>query len=97
MQVKEAVTAAKSYVADLFSDEKVMNIGLEEVEFDEGARVWNITVGFSRPWDDEERPLISHINGWGQLIKPMRRDYKIVRISDEGQRVLSVKSRAIQE
>ena len=92
MQVKEAVGVAKSYVADLFSDEHVMNIGLEEVEFDESAGVWNITVGFSRPWDDEN-PITKQFRFGAQ----MKRDYKIVRISDDGNRVLSVKSRLIQE
>jgi hypothetical protein len=92
MQVKEAVSAAKTYVADLFSDEHVKNIGLEEVEFDEGAGVWNITVGFSRPWDDEN-PITAQF----RFSQQMKRDYKIVRISDGEQKVLSIKSRVIDE
>ena len=97
MQVKEAVTAAKTYVADLFSDEQIRNIGLEEVEFDETAGVWNVTVGFSRPWDDHETPMDASLNAFRGLARRLKRDYKIVRISDEGQKVLSVKSRLIQE
>lgn len=57
MDVNQAVALAKKHVADLFAEEKVTNIGLEEVEFDEAANVWNVTVGFSRPWDDPKNVL----------------------------------------
>ena len=51
MDVKAAARTAKSYVTDLFADEEITNVGLEEVEFDEGQDRWIVTVGFSRPWD----------------------------------------------
>ena len=34
MDVKEAVNTAKAYVAELFANEGLSNLGLEEVEFD---------------------------------------------------------------
>lgn len=49
VDVKEAVRAAKAFVADVLAPETVTNIGLEEVRFDEDQ--WMVTVGFSRPWD----------------------------------------------
>jgi len=49
VDVKEAVRAAKTFVADILSAEKVTNIGLEEVRLDDDQ--WLVTVGFSRPWD----------------------------------------------
>ena len=55
MDVKEAVTKAKSYVADVFDGEGPRNIGLEEARFDDGQDLWLITIGFSRRWD-EPRP-----------------------------------------
>jgi hypothetical protein len=60
MNVKEAVNVARAYVAELFSSEHAVNMGLEEVEFDDTRGVWNVTIGFSRPWDrPETSPLIS--------------------------------------
>ena len=56
MDVKDAVNAAKTYVAQLFADEGLSNLGLEEVEFDDGSGAWRVTVGFSRPWDRWKYP-----------------------------------------
>jgi hypothetical protein len=89
MDVKEAVAAAKTYVGELFSQEGISNLGLEEVEFDEQAGEWRVTVGFSRPWDT--------ITGWGVLTQQSqtnpRRAYKVVRISDSTGAALSVRNR----
>ncbi|TXM67112.1 hypothetical protein FV222_24895 [Methylobacterium sp. WL103] len=48
MDVKEAIVKAKGYVADMFQDEGVVNIGLEEIRLDDEDHNWLITVGFSR-------------------------------------------------
>ena len=87
MNVKEAVRAAKSYVADVFGEEGLTNLGLEEVERDEGAGAWRVTVGFSRPWNSVRNPLTA-ITGDAAP----RRTYKVVSIRDDGE-VLSVKRR----
>lgn len=50
MDVRQAVKIAKQHIVDLYADEQLTNLGLEEVEFDDQANVWNVTVGFSRPW-----------------------------------------------
>lgn len=39
------------YVADLFEDEKIENLGLEEVEYDDDNHYWQVAIGFSRSWD----------------------------------------------
>ena len=89
MDVKQAVQAAKSHVAEIFVDESIANIGLEEVEFDELDKVWAITIGFSRPWD--------HSGGVFRALDgtPRPRTFKIVRIKDESGRVQSVKHRDV--
>ena len=89
MDVKEAVQAAKEHVAEIFVDESVANIGLEEVEFDELNKVWAITIGFSRPWD--------HPGGVFRALDgaPRPRAFKTVRIDDESGRVRSVKHRDV--
>ena len=35
MDVKEAVTLAKNHITDLFAAEGIINLGLEEVEYDD--------------------------------------------------------------
>ena len=87
MDVKDAVNTAKQYVSALFADEKLSNLGLEEVEFDEPALEWRVTLGFSRPWDE-----VGGLASIAQQFNP-RRSYKIIRISDETGKVLSVKNR----
>jgi hypothetical protein len=89
MDVKEAVAAAKKYVGELFAQEGITNLGLEEVEFDEQAGEWRVTIGFSRPWDS--------IIGWAALAPQQqtnpRRSYKVVRISDATGAAMSVRDR----
>jgi hypothetical protein len=90
MDVREAVNLARRHVLDLFGSEEISNLGLEEVEFDDASGVWNITVGFSRPWDK-----VSGGRGLAALAQAetLNRSYKIVRIQDATRRVLSVKNR----
>lgn len=90
MDVKEAVTTAKQYVADLFSNEGVSNLGLEEVDYDEGEGVWNITLGFSRAWDNAPDGFASFA---AQQLFATKRTYKIVRVKEQGGKVLSVRNR----
>ena len=87
MDVKEAVQAAKEHVAEIFADEPIENVGLEEVEFDELNGVWAVTIGFSRYWG---RSMDNVFRALGTA-----RDFKVVRIEDETGRVQSVKHRAV--
>lgn len=88
MEVREAVRAAKQYLGDLFSDEQLFNVGLEEVDFDGVA--WRITLGFSRSWERKgslAAALAEH---------PPARTYKVLRIIDETGVVESLKDRILQ-
>ena len=84
LDVKKAVEQAKRYVGELFADEGLINLGLEEVEYDDTHREWHITLGFSRPWDTNR--YLSEFAG----VSP--RSYKVVTIDQQGNR-LSVKNR----
>ena len=88
MDVKAVAQTAKTYVADLFSDEGIINVGLEEVEFDEDQNKWIVTVGFSRPWD--RRNLIDALEQPG-------RSYKVLHIADTDGRVLSLEDRVLSK
>ena len=90
MDVKEATRRAKTYVADLFADEKVFNIGLEEVEFDENQHTWSVTIGFSRRWDRKSSLTAA-------LGESPARTYKIVHIADADGRVLSLMDHFLSE
>lgn len=88
MKVKEAVALAKEHIGDLFADEDISHVGLEEVEFDEDRSMWKVTIGFSRPW---QRPL----NPLTEIVRqtPSNRSYKVVSIDDTTRHVKSVKNR----
>ena len=89
MEVKQAVQMAKEHVAEIFADELIENVGLEEVEFDELKQVWAVTIGFSRYWD--------HPGGVFRALDgtPTPRTFKIVRIEDKSGRIQSVKHRNV--
>lgn len=88
MDVKQAVQTAKKHVAEIFSDESIANVGLEEVEFDEVDRVWAITIGFSR-FRGRPGDIVRALDG------DSARTFKIVRIEDESGRVRSITHRDV--
>ncbi len=89
MDVKQAVKAAKDYVASLYAEEDISNIGLEEVELDPISGDWKVTIGFSRPWD---RVKSTHI----PLSDERRpRSYKLVRINDDSGQILTLSDRIL--
>ncbi|GGA40145.1 hypothetical protein [Sphingomonas psychrolutea] len=88
MDVQAAVAKAKSYVTQIFGPEGATNIGLEEVRFDDEKSIWNVTIGFTRPWDNPSRsPLLPIAD---------KRTYKAVEI-DDGGNVLAVRNRHATE
>ncbi len=91
MDVKEAAQTAKAYVVELFAEEQIVNIGLEEAEFDRISNTWKITIGFSRPWD--QKNVLSAALGEG---RPAR-SYKVMRINNESGGVESLKDRLLRE
>lgn len=101
MDVKEAARTAREYITDLFADENVKHVGLEEVEFDDLSKVWHITIGFSRPWElPEDLPSLPFSSLLDELKKPpplTQRSYKIVRVRDHDGQVISVMNRVLAD
>lgn len=86
VDVKEAVAVAKKYLAELYSAEEIADVGLEEVEYDQLAGQWSVTLGFARPWERNAlRSLARNPNGG--------RSYKVLRVNDASGRVDSLKDR----
>lgn len=92
MDVKMAVAMAKKEVSDLFEEEGIRNLGLEEVEFDDKSGAWRVTLGFSRPWDAPPDSPLAALAGAIAANSQSRRSYKLVLIDDAQQKVLSVRS-----
>lgn len=89
MNVKSAVRMAKNHVTDLFEDEQIMNVGLEEVEYDDSKNFWRITIGFSRPWDQKKSLAASLVEGH------QRRSYKLLLVDDSTGKVHPVTDRLL--
>ena len=83
MNVKQAVGVARKYVEELFAEEQIMNVGLEEIDAEEEG-FWKITIGFSRPWNANFSNLLSG---------DKTRIYKVVLVRDSDGEILSVKNR----
>ena len=89
MDVHGAVSTAKIYLSNLYKDENLTNIGLEEVEFDDNDNEWRVTIGFSRPWDTPNNAL-------GVIMAPRasaQRAYKLVTVNDSTGKATSIKNR----
>lgn len=98
MDVKEAVQMAKRHVEELFADEGIENLGLEEVVFDDMRNVWKVTIGFSRPWERVKQGLKAVLdeaaNPWARP-EWKRRSFKVVEIDDGTGRIVSMTHRSL--
>lgn len=100
MNVKEAVQKSIDYVKDVFEYEKIKNIGLEEVEFNEYDNIWEITVGFSRPWDFSKpgNSIARMQQLYGNVPVPSpERQFKVVQIDNNSGEVKSIKIRELKD
>lgn len=78
MVATEAVQAAKKCILNLYKDEPIVDVGLEELEFaDKAHGVWEVTIGFSRRW--QRGGVADAVFG-----PSAHRTYKTVRIRDDG-------------
>jgi hypothetical protein len=95
MHVKEAISVAKSYVRDVYAEEELLNVGLEETEFDGSSQCWSITIGFSRAWNTPRTRAQEVLKTMGAL-PALRRTYKVVTIAADGE-VVSMKDKDLAE
>lgn len=90
MDVKEAVRTAKAYLGDLYEDEQILNVGLEEVVYEEMSSIWKITIGFSRTWDLKGPLVAALVDG------RHARSYKVLRVNDESGKIESLTDRVLK-
>jgi len=92
MDVKEVIAKAKEYISQVYAEEQVANLGLEEVEHILAAGNWKITLGFSRPWNTPRTRAQEVLENLG-AVSSLRRSFKVITMADDGT-VLSMKDRA---
>lgn len=102
MAAREAVRRALELAKEIFADERISNLGVEEVDYDAGRKAWLITVGFSRPWDYRKKeasamawanPLLQSADYEPQPA----REYKVVQLNDDTLELLAIKNRENRE
>jgi uncharacterized protein YdeI (YjbR/CyaY-like superfamily) len=87
----EAIAAAKKYISEIYADEQVTNLGLEEVEHAVSTGNWIITIGFSRPWSTPRTRAQEVLENLGAA-SPLKRSYKVITLTDDGS-IISMKNR----
>jgi hypothetical protein len=90
VDAKEAIAAAKKYLNEVYADEQVTNLGLEEVEHIPASGNWAITLAFSRPWNTPRtraQEILENLGG----VSSLKGSSKVITIADDGT-VLSMKN-----
>lgn len=89
MNMKEAVEATKAFAQSLMEGEGISNLGVEEIL--RNGECWEVTLGFSRPWNSS-RGALSAITGENL----QKRAYRTFLVADDGS-VLSMKRKEVIE
>lgn len=81
--MKDAVSTAKTVINELYADESLSALALEEIELvmDGDTECWAVTLGFYRP-----KPVTVKTGALGSLLQPAQvenRDYKKLYINAE--------------
>ena len=81
IDLKTAVHVAKEYVADVYAEEDVTAIGLEEVRYDDTEKAWQVTIGF------QTATSAGGVLGLDAFQRQMfgSRKYKVVTLNEDGQ------------
>ena len=91
MDDKEAIAGAKKYINEIYADEQVTNLGLEEIEHFMSDGNWVITIAFSRPWNTPRTRAQEVLENLG-AVSPLKRSYKVITMASDGT-ILSMKNR----
>ncbi len=93
IDVRQAAQAAKTFARDLFVDEDLRHLRVEEVEFSADQRLWNITLGWVEPAVRASASLIPmHADGG---LQKLPRVYKLFSIDAETGAVQGMKIRDV--
>ena len=84
LDVKAAVTTAVTYLKDLYSEEELKNIRLEEVWLSDDEKYWYVTIGY-----DSQTSVLDTL----RALRPIEREYKLFKVRAEDGRVMEMKIR----
>ena len=90
MDVNAAKKIAREYLIDLFDDENITGVGVEEIVRDHETDQWRITFGFARP--PEQTTNLATL--WGLTTT---RAYKTVHVNDDDGAVTAVTDRLLPD
>ena len=90
MDMKEVTKTAREYVAEVFADERITNLGLEEVVYDVELERWRITFSFAKPWDRQGDMGV-------RMGLKAPRAYKVVHIDDSNGSIVGLTDRLLPE
>lgn len=90
MEVRDAVARAKAHLAQVFADEPIAGIELEEVVRDDSGRSWDVTLGLVRPRQADPAAR----NYLAELLAASRRSLKVVKVAEPDGRLISITNRA---
>jgi hypothetical protein len=93
VDVKEAVQRALAFLRDLYPDEALPSLRLEEVELSEDERYWLVTYGFTGAEQEVERDALWGSHG-GSTTR-QRRDYKLIRVDARTGAPVAMKIRSV--
>lgn len=90
VDAKSAVRAAVKYLTDVYSDEPIADVLLEEIDTSKSGESWLVTLSFYRP----KTPYA--IGTVGQIIggEASKRQYKVVNVDKSTGEIHSMKMRA---
>jgi len=90
VNLKQAVKLARRYFDDIYVEDKLENVLLEEIELTDGDRVWQVTFGY-----DTERVLETPNSSLFGKSARIIRDYKTVQVDARTGDLIAIKIRKV--
>jgi hypothetical protein len=57
IEVKDAVKIAQDYIRELYTQDEIRDLALEEVEISEDNKFWIVTIGFTKQMSQPLNPM----------------------------------------
>jgi hypothetical protein len=68
IDAKQAVKIARQYFQELFADQPLVNIQLEEVERTDEGKFWRVTIGFDRQGPGDLRTILGQVPRYYKVV-----------------------------
>lgn len=91
IDMKTAVRSARQFALELYESDRLPNLALEEIEFDEKSHQWQVTLGFDSPHKIKRRT--NDISFFPTIEEEIKREYKQFNIDAEDGHLISMTMR----